>query len=75
MRTRRKRGARKVREWSDRQLHQVARMLQQRSFFEDNSEAQDWLFAQCVAELEWRRANVDKWWLACHCDLCVGPFE
>lgn len=50
-------------------------MLQQRSFLEDLSGPQDWLFAECVKELEHRHRHELDWRAKCWCDLCVGPFS
>jgi len=63
-----------VRESSSRDVHAILGRFDRERVSADLSEAQEWLYDQCVAELEYRRRRARPIWSSCSCRYCVPPF-
>lgn len=70
----RRRSPQWVREMSSRELHGIAFRFNHDRMTADLTERQEWLWAACVSELEWRRAHTYPYWDRCACELCFVPF-
>lgn len=56
------------------QLHALAFSLRYRDQEQPLSDRQEWLWAACISELEYRHRSERTIWIRCSCELCIPPF-
>ena len=63
-----------LRETHSRALHGICGRFARQRLSGDLTDAQEWLWDQCIAELEYRRRTARPVWASCSCMFCVPPF-
>lgn len=63
-----------VRDTSSRDLHAILGRFDRDRTTADLTQRQEWLYDQCVAELEHRRRVTRPIWACCSCRYCIPPF-
>lgn len=63
-----------VREMSSRDVHAILGRFDRERTSADLTDRQEWLYDQCVAELEYRRRRARPIWSSCSCRYCIPPF-